>query len=417
MGPFDLDYGNTTIAIALPSGVRSDVLEAGPMASVSLRDAFDRAWEHPFGMDDPASTLSAGDRVVIVVNDHTRPTPTRDLLSLLWKKIEGPVAAANVTILVGTGTHRSPTEQELEAMLGEFRYSFRVQIHDCDQNCVDIGHTARGTRIALNRTVVEADQVIMIGHIGMHYYAGYTGGRKGILPGVAARETIEANHSQLMDPRSRACSYDGNPISEDMVEAARRVSIAFTVDVVLTSSGDIATIVIGEPEAAHAAGRSFWDKHFQVPFCEPYDVVIASAGGHPKDINLYQAYKAQYNAMRTLRDGGFLFLIAACPDGIGHPVFKDWIERSTTPEDIPVMYEQEGFILGGHKALYHARDTRRASIYLRSEMEDAIVRQFYMEPARDAALVLEAAQRKFGKDVRVLVIPHAADIFPVCSSA
>ncbi len=417
MNTVSFDYGTTEIDIILPSWVHYDVLEAIPLASVPLRRAFESAWAQPFGMTDPASTLESGDRVVIVVNDHTRPTPTRTLLALLWERIKSRVDAADVTLLIGTGTHRSPTAQELEAMLGEFLALFHVQIHNCDQDCVDIGLTARGARLLLNRSIVEADRVILIGHIGMHYYAGYTGGRKGILPGVAGRETIEANHAQLMNPRSQACCYDGNPISEEMVDAAHRVPIAFAIDVILTASGEVAKIVLGEPEKAHAAGRAFWDQRFQVPFAQPYDVVLASAGGHPKDINLYQAYKAQYNALRTVEDGGFLFLLAACPDGIGHPVFKNWIERSAKPDDVDRIYEHEGFVLGGHKALYHAHDAKRVSIHLCSEMDDATVRQFFMQPARDAVSILDAARAKFGETLRVLTIPHAADVFPVSSHA
>ena len=248
----------------------------------------------------------------------------------------------------------------------------------------------------------------------MHYYAGYSGGRKNIVPGVAGRATIEANHSRLTDPRSTACVYEENPINQEMVEAARMIGLDFIVDVVLSSDGDVAKVVVGEPEAAHAVGRAFWDERFQVSFCEPYDVVIASAGGHPKDINLYQAYKGQYNAMKAVRDGGILFLIAACPNGIGHPVFTDWIERSKSPEGVFAVYEEEGFRLGGHKAVYHAQDLRRAAIHLRSELDNETVRRFFMEPADDVASVLEEAARRFGEQFRVLVMPHAADTFPVC---
>jgi len=410
---FELSYGHSARTIEMPSSVSPDVMEARPVSAVPLDRAFEDAWLHPIGMADPAAALCRGERIALIVNDHTRPTPTRDLLRLLWEKIRSRVAASDVTVIVGTGTHRAPTEQELDEILGELRHTFRVLIHDCDRDLVDVGASSRGTRILLNRAVAEADRVMAIGHIGMHYYAGYSGGRKGVLPGVAGRETIAANHAQLSDPESRACLYDGNPISEEMVEAARLAPLDLIVDVVLASDGGIAKVVIGEPEAAHAAGRTMWNEHFQVPFSQPYDVVVASAGGHPKDINLYQAYKAQFNAMRTLRDGGILFLAAACPDGVGHAVFADWVERSPSPEDVLSLYEREGFVLGGHKALYHARDAQRVSIFLCTEMDDATVRRFYMEPAESLDPVLSEARRRFGESFRVLVMPHAADVFPI----
>lgn len=414
MPTFELAYGQRTVTIDVPSKNLDGVLQGTPTPRIPLRQAFDEAWGDPIGMGDPAEVLKPGERVVVVITDHTRPTPTREIFPLLWEKIRATVAKEDLTLLVATGTHRAPTDPELEEMLGDLRNEFRVLIHDCDRDVVEIGVSLLGTPIIVNRALVEADRIVSIGHIGMHYYAGYSGGRKNVVPGVAGRATIEANHARLTDPRSTACVYAGNPINEEMVEAARMVGLDFIVDVVLSSDGEVAKVVVGESEAAHAVGRAFWDEHFQVPFCEPYDVVIASAGGHPKDINLYQAYKAQYNAMKAVRDGGILLLFAACPSGIGHPVFEEWIERSDSPEDVFTIYEEEGFRLGGHKAVYHAQDLGRAAIYLRTELDDETVRRFYMEPAIEATDVFTAARKRFGDDYRVLVIPHAADTLPVC---
>ena len=415
MTTFELAYGQETVTIDVPSKNLDGVLEGRPTPRIPLRQAFDEAWSNPTGMGNPAEVLKPGERVVVVITDHTRPTPTREIFPLLWEKIRSAVAVEDVTLLVATGTHRAPTEEELEKMLGDLRREFRVLVHDCDRDTVEVGTSSFGTPISVNRELAEADRIVSLGHIGMHYYAGYSGGRKNVVPGVAGRATIEANHARLNDSRSTACVYAGNPINDEMVEAARMVGVDFIVDVVLSSDGAVAKVVAGEPEAAHAVGRAFWDEHFQVPFREPYDVVIASAGGHPKDINLYQAYKGQHNAMKAVRDGGILFLIAACPNGIGHPVFTEWIEQSGSPEGIFAIYEQEGFKLGGHKAVYHAKDLRRASIHLRSELDDATVRRFYMQPVIDAAAVFDAAGRQFGDDYHVLVIPHANDTFPVCS--
>ena len=413
MSTLELLYGRRVLEFEVPSWVTMDVLEATHLPAIPLDRAFEEAWAHPFGGIDLADALTPGDRVVLVVNDQTRPTPTLELLRLFWAKVRSRVDPEHVTVVVGTGTHRAPTEDELDGMLGEFRQTFRVLIHDCDRDLIEVGVSARGTRILVNRTVVEADHVIAFGHIGLHYYAGYSGGRKAILPAVAGREAIAANHAQLTDPESRACLYRGNPINDEMVEAARMVHLDAIIDVVFASDGGVAQVVIGESEAAHAAGRAFWNKYFQVAFSEPYDVVIASAGGHPKDIDLYQAYKAQFNAMRTLRDGGVLFLAAACPDGFGHAVFQDWIERSPTPEDVLSLYEREGFVLGGHKALYHAQDVRRVSIFLCTEMEDDMIRKLYATPVRDLAPVLSVVEEKYGRNARVLIMPHAADVFPV----
>jgi nickel-dependent lactate racemase len=336
---------------------------------------------------------------------------------LVWERLKDRMDREDVTLLVATGTHRAPAEDELERMLGDVRREFRVAIHHCDKDTVDIGKSRRGTRILINRLVAEADRVVTLGHVGMHYYAGYSGGRKNILPGVAGRATIEANHSQLSHPRSTACVYDGNPISEEMIEAAKLVGVDFLVDVVLNSNGDVAKIVVGEPEAAHAEARAFWDAHSIVSVRERADLVIASAGGHPKDIDLYQAYKAQYTAARAVRDGGVIYLLAACPDGIGHRVFQDWIERSACPADVVKIFEREGFKLGGHKAVYLAQDLARATVYVQTELPEDVVRRFFLNPADDVGEALADAKRRFGKDYRVLVMPHAGEIFPVFDGA
>jgi len=414
MAHFRLPYGNDqTLPAEVPEGNLLGVLEGRSVPKISLEAAFADAWENPIGMSDPVSAFSSANRIVLVVTDHTRPTPTRHLLPLIWKYLSPIVRRDDVTILVATGTHRPPTEDELESMLGDSRHEFRVRIHDCDRDLVEVGTTSHGTRVFLNRLVAEADQVITVGHIGMHYYAGYSGGRKNLLPGVAGRVTIEANHAMLSEPLSKACVYHGNPISEEMVEAARMVRHAFIVDVVLDAGGEVAKVCIGEPEAAHAEGRAFWDAHFQVRCSRRADVVLASAGGHPKDINLYQAYKGLYNGARAVHDGGLLHLAAACPDGIGHSTFTDWIERSATPDDVLQILKTEGFKLGGHKAVYLARDRTRIQLFLTSDLAPNQARQFFFTPVNRPNDVLDEARRRYGEEYSVIVMPHAGDTFPV----
>lgn len=417
MATFELAYGKSSISLDVPDRNVRDVIEPRPMRRVALAEAFREAWNAPLGMTDPAAHVRRGDRVVFVVTDHTRKTPTRDVLPLVWERLASTIDAGDVTILVATGTHRASTDDELERMLGDLRRSFRVAMHDCDRDTVEIGRSRRGTPILVNRLVAEADHVITLGHVGMHYYAGYSGGRKNILPGVAGRATIEANHAQLSDPNSRACVYTGNPISDEMVEAAAMVRVTFLVDVVLDTDGAVAKVVVGEPEAAHAEARRFWDDHAKVCVGERADVVIASSGGHPKDIDLYQAHKAEYMAACATRDGGMVGLVAACPDGIGHAVFREWVEKSERPEDVERVLATEGFKLGGHKAVYLARDARRIDVFLTSEMDPATVRRFFLHPAAHPADALAEARRRFGDGYRALILPHAGDVYPVCDRA
>ncbi len=408
-----LPYDNGTMDIEVPNENLIGVLEGKEVAIPDFTAEFARAWENPIGIDNPEGFFHPGESVVFIVTDHTRPTPTRALLPLIWERISPRVRREDVTIIVATGTHRDPTTAELDQILGGLRREFHVLIHDCDHDLIEVGKSARGTPILINRTVVEADHVVTIGHIGMHYYAGYSGGRKNILPGVAGRETTERNHAQLLDPNCEGCIYHGNPISEEMSAAARLVGVDFIVDVVLGPDGRVAKVVVGDVEAAHAVGRAFWDGIFKVSLPGKADLVIASAGGHPKDIDLYQAYKGLYNAARAVKDGGMILLIAACPDGIGHPVFEDWINRCDHPSDVFEIFNREGFKLGGHKAIYLANDLARAEIYLLSALDDSLTRRFFLVPIHDPREILTRARDRFGPKFQTLVLPHAGDTFPV----
>ena len=413
MADLRLPYGKGAVELSIPDRNLLGIVEGKEAGRIEFEQAFRDAWESPIGLDDPAAFFHPGESVVFVVTDHTRATPTRKIFPLVWERIRTQVRPEDVTLLVGTGTHRSPTEEELEGMLGEIRHGFCMRIHDCDHDLVGVGKSSRGTPILINRLVAEADRVVTIGHIGMHYFAGYSGGPKNILPGVAGRETIETNHAQLTDPRCEGCVYVGNPISEEMSEAARLVGVDFIVDVVLDAQGRVAKVVVGDVEEAHAVGRAFWDTLFQVKVSEQADLVIVSAGGHPKDIDLYQAHKAIYNAARAVKDGGMIFLLAACPDGIGHEVFTDWMTRCDKPDDVFGIFAKEGFKIGGHKAIYLAKDLRRAEIYLLSEMKSDLVQRFFLKPVADPNDVLVDARERYGERFRTLVMPHGGDTFPV----
>jgi len=416
MARMALLYGDKAVGVDVPEAELIGVLEGRDAPAVDFEAEFDRAWRNPIGISDPSLRFKPGEKVVVVVTDHTRSTPTKRLFPLFWERIRSCVRSDDVTILVGKGTHRAPTEAELERMLGDLRRQFRVALHDCDGDVVEIGRSARGTPIQVNRLVAEADRVVTIGHIAMHYYAGYSGGRKNILPGAAGRRTIELNHAQLTDPRCEGCVHDTNPISEEMVEAARLARVEFIVDVVCDKKGSVARIVVGDPEAAHAAGRAFWDSLFQVRVGESADLVVVSAGGHPKDIDLYQAYKALYNAAKAVKDGGTILLVAACPDGVGNEVFTDWVMRCRRPDEVFDILQKEGFRLGGHKAVYLAKDLRRAEIHLLSSLNDDLVRRFFLHPASDPNAVVAQARERRGPGLRVLVMPHGGETVPVVST-
>jgi len=400
----------------VPDGNLLSVVEPKPTAPVPLEQAFAEAWEHPIGMESADAVVRRGERVAIVVPDHTRAVPTYDLLALLWGRLKGKVRPEDVTIVVATGTHRPSREEELARMLGDFRKLFRVEIHDAER-CVEFGRTHRGIPVRVNPTVMEADRVITIGHIGMHFFAGYSGGPKMILPGVAGAETIRLNHEQIVDPKAYACVYEENPIHAEMREVARMAGVDLIVDVVLSPKG-VLKVLIGDVVEAHRPGTAFWDEHFHVPIPEPADLVIVSPGGHPRDINLYQAHKAIFNAARAVKDRGMILLLAACPDGSGHPVFDDWARRSEGLDDVLRIMREEGFKIGGHKVYFLGKDRQRGiEHFLISEMPAKEAQALWMAPAKCVEGVLAIARERYGPNYSVTVMPHGADTFPVLPSS
>jgi len=411
MARFEVAYGQGTISFEVPDGNLLSVVEPKPADPAPLEQAFAEAWEHPIGIESADVVVRRGERVAIVVPDHTRAVPTCDLLALLWGRLKAKVRPQDVTIVVATGTHRPSREEELARMLGDFRKLFRVEIHNAEC-CIEVGRTRRGIPVEMNPTVLEADRVITIGHIGMHFFAGYSGGPKMILPGVAGAETIRLNHEQIVDPQAYACVYDENPIHAEMREVARMAGVDLIVDVVLSPQGTL-KVLVGDVVEAHRAGAAFWDERFHVPIPEQADLVIASPGGHPRDINLYQAHKAIFNAARAVKDGGMILLLAACPDGSGHPVFDDWARRSEDLDDVLRIMREEGFKIGGHKVYFLGKDRQRGiEHFLISEMPDEEARALWMTPAKCVEEVLTIARARYGPNYSVTVMPHGADTFP-----
>lgn len=415
MAEFQLAYGQGKIAFQVPDGNLLSVVEPKSAPVVPLREAFAAAWESPIGIESPDAIFRPGERVAILVTDHTRAVPVRELLALLWERLNGVLRTQDMTVVVATGTHRAPREEELDRILGEFRRLFQVEVHD-DGRCEEIGTTSRGTPVAVNPTVLAADRVVTVGHIGMHLFAGYSGGPKMILPGVCGAETIRLNHEQIVDPNAYACVYEGNPIHAEMREVARMVGVDLAVDVVLGPRGPLG-VFIGDVIEAHRAGARFWDRYFHVLIPGQANLVIVSPGGHPRDINLYQAHKAIAGAARATADGGLILLLAACPDGSGHLVFDDWAPRSRTLEDVVEIMRAEGFKIGGHKVYFLGKDRARGIRHLLlSELPPEEARALWMTPVGSVEEALVLAREEFGPRFSVTVMPHGADTFPVLAN-
>ncbi len=409
-----LRYGEGSVVFPVPEENILGILEPNPCPVPQFAEAFSEAWRRPIGFEAPLHELiGKGGRVVFVVPDHTRRVPTREILRAAWERLSPAVSPRDVTVVVATGTHRPSRPDELAWILGDFRRLFRVVVHDAEGDLVRVGTSSLGTPIEVNPVVLEADHIITIGHIGMHYFAGYSGGPKMILPGVAGAETTRRNHERITDPKAYACVYEENPIHREMREAAELVGVRAMVDAVISGDGRPVKFFVGKVSEAHRAGASFWDRIFQVEVPERADLVITSPGGYPRDIDLYQAHKAVFNAARATRDGGLILLVAECRDGIGHPVFADWGKRAHDLRGILEIMRAEGFRIGGHKAYFFALDRERGIRHLLlSSLPPEEARALGIEPVSSVEEALGLARAAFGASFSVLIMPHGNDTFP-----
>lgn len=385
-----------------------------PLAEIS------RALAEPIGTPPLAELLRERQpqKVVIVVNDVTRPTPYEVMLPPLVAELErAGIRDEQVTLVVATGSHRANTEAENRASFGEeICRRFNIISHDCDRDLVAIGRLSDGQELVINRLVAEADFVITTGLITMHYIAGFSGGRKSILPGVAARNLIQYNHSLMTDPRACAGNWRTNPVHWLMLEAARLVGVDFILNVVTNEKKEIVQAVAGDLEQAWLAGVETCRQMSMVTVPRAADVVLVSAGGHPKDINLYQAQKALEAAAAATRPGGTIILLARCREGLGEHTFEKWMLEAETLEDIFRRFEQ-GFVLGGHKAYAIARVLQEKQVILISDLGKELTESLFMRYADSIPTALLQVEEQYGQDYSLLVIPDGSQVQPEVASA
>jgi nickel-dependent lactate racemase len=410
-----LPYGTTVQEVDVPaSNLLGAILplEVGndvPDEATLLRDAL----AHPIGGPRLRDLARPGQRVAIVTSDLTRPCPSDRLLPPLLEELAAAgVRDEEITVVAALGLHRPMTEAELERMAGEEVYRrVRVINHD-PQDTLRVGVTAAGTPVEIFRPVVEAELRICLGNLELHYFAGYSGGAKAILPGCASRATVRANHAWMVQPEAAAGRLAGNPVRTDLEEGAAMVGVDFILNVVVDGEHHIVAAVAGDVTHAHRRGCKEVDRRGQVAIPALADVVVVSAGGYPKDVNLYQAQKALDNAGYAVRRGGIILLVAECAEGMGSRTFEAWMREACSPDDLVCRIRRE-FVLGGHKAAAVGAIMQRADIYLVSALPPALVEACGMRPFAEAGVALEAAMNGRGEGVRVLAFPEGGSVLPV----
>ncbi|MCX8130688.1 MAG: nickel-dependent lactate racemase [Clostridia bacterium] len=372
-----------------------------------------RAIKNPIDTKRLSEIVKRGERIVIITSDITRPMPSKIVLPPLIEELaSGGIKDEDIKIVFALGSHRKHTEEEMKYLVGEDIYS-RIKCVDSDpEDCMRLGSTSSGTPVDIYSEVAKADRRICLGNIEFHYFAGYSGGAKAIMPGVSTRDAIQANHSAMVKEAAKAGAIDDNPVRKDIDEVAQFVPIDFIVNVVLDEQKNVIKAVAGHYKFAHREGCRFLDSLYKVEIPEKADIVVATPGGYPKDINLYQAQKALDNAKHAVKDGGIIIMLASCAEGLGEEVFERWIRNAKSPDSM-IEDIQKNFELGGHKAAAIALVQKKAKIYLVSDLDKNFVKSMFMEPFDDMNAALKQAFIEQGNEAKVILMPYGGSTLPV----
>ena len=411
----ELGFGAGVQRVEIPDENLLGVLTPNPVEKNLTGEAeVRRALKNPIGAKPLGEIVKPGEKIAIITSDITRPLPSYKIMPVLLDALYAAGAKKeDITLVFALGSHRKHTPEEQKKLVGERAFNEITCIDGDSSDCVHVGVTSRGTPVDVVRCVAEADRRICLGNIADHYFAGYSGGAKAIMPGVSTRAAIQSNHSRMVEEAACAGKLAGNPVREDIEEAAAMVGVDFIVNVVLDEHKEIIHASAGEVTQAHREGCAFLDQLYAVQIPERADIVIVSQGGAPKDLNLYQTQKALDNAKHAVKKGGSIVLVGSCKEGLGEHVFEEWLLNAPTAHSLIERIRTE-FRLGGHKAAAIAMVLENADILLVSEMEPDFVRGLFMEPCASVQEAFDAAMAKQGKNATVLVMPYGGSTLPRC---
>lgn len=421
MTKIQLPYGHDHLEVEIPAERVQAVLVSAMhhfQPELSQVELVREALENPIGTPRLSEMAKGKNKVVVIASDHTRPVPSKVIMPLMLEEIRKGNPNADITILISTGCHRGTTVAELAAKFGpEIIAAEKIYVHDCDDTdmLVNIGTLPSGGELIINKLAIEADLLVSEGFIEPHFFAGYSGGRKSVLPGIASRTTVVYNHNATFidSDMSRTGIVDGNPIHKDMLYAARAARLDFIVNVVINSAKEAIFAVAGDCDLAHIEGRRFLNSQCKVSSV-PADIVITTNGGYPLDQNIYQAVKCMTAAEATVNKGGVMIIAAKSNDGHGGEQFyKSFKEEKNldrmmseflaTPSEktIPDQWQSQIF----------ARVLKNTKVIYVSEAADDIVSDLHMTPAHSIEEAIEIADRMLGKkDSKITVIPDGVSV-------
>ncbi len=411
-------YGQDTVPLEIEDSRVAGLVYPNDVPHRDAGELIAGALENPYGGETFSDFISGDGKTLVIVNDGTRPTPTAKVLDAL------PVLVnkADCSFIIATGVHRAPTEEEFRFIFGEHYDSLRTEgkifVHDAknDTEMVYIGESGNGTPMRVNRRAMEADRIVIIGSVEPHYFAGYTGGRKSFLPGLAAYDTITVNHKYALNPAAHALALEGNPVHEDMIDALQTLKDKkiFSIQTVLDKHRSIYAVTAGDIFLSMDAAIKYANEVFSVRIPRKEDIVV-SVAPYPMDVDLYQAQKALDNGKLALNDKGILILVAKCRTGIGPETFYNLMASCDTREEVMEKIRNE-FKLGYHKAAKMVEIGLWADIWAVSDLPKEKMEKIFITAFPDIQSALDAALARKGADSKVLFLMEGSITVPMISA-
>lgn len=393
------------------------VAEMAPLTD--LKQAVLDAIYHPIDSKPLNELLQPGQKVAFICNDPTRVANSHDFMPILVEELNKiGIKDEDMRIVFALGTHRKMTQEEMIETVGE-DVAKRLPMYNSDCNKQEdfeyFGETSFGTPVWLNKLICDVDLVIMTGTIVHHFFSGFGGGRKAVLPGVAAMETIRRNHSLMMSHDAQLGKLHGNPVYEDQMEGVRLFSKEhrmFLFNAILDAKKQFLKIFAGDWEKAHLEACKFVDKVYGVEIDAPADIVIASCGGYPKDINVYQLQKTMDNAWCAVKDGGVVIIIGECEEGSGSAALEKALQEHPSPDAIKAQLEKN-FVIGAHKAFAITRLMKKAKFILVSALDKKIASDLLFEAVDNVDEAIKLAEKYVGSDYKIILMPQGSLTVPL----
>ncbi len=414
---FALPYGQSSLEMTLPVTISADLfLPAEIYPTLEQSSIITSAIRNPLNNLKSTSLSDQDSRVAITINDKTRPVPNNLLFPpLLDYLLQLGIRKENITIIIATGTHVPMTEDEFSMLLKpEILKEFKVISHNCDDetNLTYKGTTSRGTPVFVNSLYNQADLKIVVGDIEPHHFAGFSGGFKSASIGLCGRKTINHNHSLLQDPKSVVGRYEDNPLRQDIEEIGELIGVDLALNAILNEKKEILNVFFGRPQDVILDGIKIIRETQLTPINKPYDLVIASAGGYPKDINLYQAQKALTHASLFCKDGGTVLLAAACNEGVGSQGYVDFMQGVTSFEEARIKLFKEGFRVGPHKSFQFGLIAQRINFQIKTDISNKMMEKLLLIKIDDFQESIYKVIDTFTSPPRVAIVPYATATIP-----